>query len=83
MATALLGDQTRSKAEAATAILSDVMTRAQAAAYLGVKPQTLAVWATKQRHDLPFTKSGRFVRYLRADLDRFLEDHKTTTSATS
>jgi len=65
----------------ATAILSDVMTRAQAANYLGVKPQTLAVWATKQRHKIPFSKSGRFVRYRRADLDKWLEDRTTTSSS--
>ena len=67
----------------AIAIATDVMTRKQAAAYLGVKPQTLAVWATKKRHELPFKKSGKFVRYIRSDLDRWLESHTTTTSATA
>jgi len=49
-----------------------LMTREQAAAYLGVKPQTLAVWATVKRYRLPFIKVGRLVRYRRAELDAFL-----------
>ncbi|MFO0868447.1 MAG: hypothetical protein U0935_05820 [Pirellulales bacterium] len=34
----------------------ELLTREQAAEYLGIKPQALAVWATTRRYDLPFIK---------------------------
>ena len=46
-----------------------LLTRQQAAAYLGVKPQTLSVWACTKRYGLPFIKVGRLVRYRVSDLD--------------
>jgi excisionase family DNA binding protein len=52
---------------------SDLLTRKQAAAYLGVKPQTLAVWVTTKRYNLPMVKVGSLVRYRLADLERFIE----------
>lgn len=55
------------------AIAPDLMTRDEAAAYLRVKRQTLSVWASSKRYDLPYVKVGRAVRYRRADLDRFIE----------
>lgn len=51
----------------------NLMTRADAAAYLDVKPQTLAAWATSRRYDLPFVKVGRLVRYRKQDLDAFID----------
>lgn len=50
----------------------ELLTRAQAAEYLGVRPQTLAVWAMTQRYGLPMIKVGRLTRYRRSDLDAFL-----------
>lgn len=44
----------------------------QAAAALGIKPSTLAVWRSTGRYRLPFIKSGRLVRYRLADLAEFL-----------
>ena len=53
---------------------SDLLTREQAAQYLGgLKPQTLACWKTTKRYNIPVVKCGSRVRYRRADLDRFLE----------
>ena len=52
--------------------LDRLLTRAEAAAYLGVKPQTLAVWASRKRYGLPFVKVGGLVRYRMADLERWL-----------
>ena len=49
-----------------------LLTREQAAAYLGVKPRTLAVWASTRRYGLRFVKVGRAVRYRMADLERWL-----------
>lgn len=51
---------------------SGLLTRQQAAAYLGVRPQTLAVWASTGRYGLPVVKVGRCVRYRVADLERWL-----------
>jgi excisionase family DNA binding protein len=53
--------------------LPELLTRPQAAAFLGVKPQTLSVWATTKRYGLPFIKVGSLVRYRRSDLQRFLD----------
>lgn len=50
-----------------------VMNEDQAAAILGVKPQTLAVWRSTGRYDLPFVRVGRLIRYRRADLEAWLE----------
>lgn len=51
---------------------SDLLNRKQAAKYLGVTAQTLAIWASVKRYDLPYVKVGRLVKYRRADLDAFI-----------
>lgn len=51
---------------------SQLMTRKQAAAYLGVAEQTLAVWKTTHRYSVPCIKVGRLVRYRKSDLDAFI-----------
>lgn len=55
-----------------------LMTREQAAQYLGIAPQTLAAWAATGRYSLPFVKLGRLVRYRRVDLDAWLESRRQT-----
>lgn len=50
----------------------DLLTPGEAAAYLGVEQQTLAVWRTTGRYSLPAVRVGRLVRYRRSDLDAFL-----------
>ena len=50
----------------------ELLSRAEAAAYLGVKPQTLAVWASARRYGLPMVKVGRLAKYRRSDLDAFI-----------
>ena len=52
---------------------SDLLSRNQAAAYLGVSPRTLAVWKSTGRYCLPCYKVGRLVKYRKADLERWLE----------
>ena len=52
--------------------LPELLTTQQAAAHLGVTPQTLAVWRCTRRYAIPFVKVGSKVRYRRADLDSFL-----------
>ncbi len=56
-----------------TTLSSGLLTRAEAASYLGLKEQTLAAWATAGRYDLPFCKCGRLVRYRKSDIDAFLD----------
>ncbi len=48
------------------------MSRREAAEYLGFRPQTLAVWATKKSHPLPYYRPGGRVMYLKSDLDKFI-----------
>ncbi len=62
--------------------LQDRMSRKEAAAYLGLdNPDTLAVWASTKRYDLPYTKIGRRCLYRRSDLDAFIE-RRTVRQAT-
>ncbi len=49
-----------------------LMSRTEAAEYLGIKSQTLAVWATTKRYNLPYVKVGRLVKYSRESLDGFI-----------
>lgn len=51
---------------------SELLTRREAAAYLGVAEQTLAVWKCTRRYDLPYVKIGKLVKYRRVDLDEFI-----------
>lgn len=62
---------------------SELLTREAAAAYLDVKPQTLACWASTKRYDLRYVKVGRCVRYRKADLDRFIESRTVGAAAGS
>jgi excisionase family DNA binding protein len=50
-----------------------LLSRKEAARYLSVSPDTLAVWACTKRYDLKYLKVGRAVRYRRTDLDAFLQ----------
>ncbi len=49
-----------------------LLTRKQAAEYIGVEPSTLDVWASTKRYSLKFIKVGRLAKYRVADLDEFL-----------
>jgi excisionase family DNA binding protein len=61
----------------------ELLTRPDAAKYIGVKPQTLAVWASTGRYGLPFYRVGTLVRYDRADLDAWLARNKATHTGES
>jgi excisionase family DNA binding protein len=60
--------------------IDDWKTRQEAAAFLDLKPQTLAVWASTGRYGLPFYKCGRKVRYRQSDLDAFIERRRVTST---
>lgn len=51
---------------------SPLLTRKQAAEYLGVEPETLHNWACTKRYNLKFIKVGRLAKYRIEDLDDFL-----------
>jgi excisionase family DNA binding protein len=51
---------------------SQLLTRKEAAEVLGCKENTLAVWATNKRYNLPFYKIGRLVKYKLSDLENFV-----------
>jgi excisionase family DNA binding protein len=51
----------------------------QAAAHLGVTVGTLNVWRSTGRHQLPYLKIGRNVRYRLSDLDVWLEARLRTS----
>ena len=51
---------------------ADMMTRAEAAAHLGVSINTLNVWASTGRYSLPYLKVGRLAKYRVSDLNEWL-----------
>lgn len=53
-----------------------LLTRKAAAEYLGVRENTLAVWATNKRYALPYIKIGRLVKYRLADLESFILENR-------
>ena len=58
-------------------VCSELFTRREAAAYLGIREQTLAVWKCTRRYELPFVKIGRLVKYRKIDLDAFIENNRS------
>ena len=51
------------------------LTRAEAADFLGVTKDTLSVWASTKRYNLPYYKCGkRLVKYKLTDLQKFIEE---------
>ena len=61
----------------------ELLTRREAAAYLGVAEQTLAVWACAKRNNLPVIKVGRLSKYRRRDLDCFLNSNTVSVGAST
>ena len=49
-----------------------LLTRNEAADYLGISKQTLAIWNCTGRYNIPYVKIGRLVKYRKADLDAFI-----------
>jgi len=65
-----------SKQQEAATEQGPLLSREQAAAYLGVSPNTLAVWACNKTYGLKYIRVGRCARYRRADLDAWLEQRE-------
>ncbi len=55
-----------------------LLTRSEAAEFLGVKEQTLALWHSTGRYSIPVVKVGRSVRYRMSDLERWIEERTET-----
>lgn len=53
-------------------VRSELLSRREAATYLGVAEQTLAVWKCTKRYDLPYVKIGKLIKYRKSDLDQFI-----------
>jgi hypothetical protein len=49
-----------------------LLTSVEAATFLNLKPQTLAVWRTTNRYTLPYIRVGNAIRYRQSDLDAWL-----------
>ncbi len=60
-----------------TGFESPLMTREEAAKYLGLTVGTLAAWAHDGRYQLPLIKVGRNVMYLKTDIDQWIESRRT------
>lgn len=45
----------------------------EAALFLGIGEETLAVWRCTKRYPLPYVKVGRLVKYRLSDLEAFIE----------
>lgn len=54
---------------------SDLLDRQAAAEFLGIKAQTLAMWAATKKHPLPYVKIGRLVKYRISDLEAFIKQN--------
>ena len=57
----------------AQAATDPLLSRDQAAEYLGVTRGTLEVWASTGRHNLPYVKVGGRAKYRLSVLDAWLE----------
>ena len=49
-----------------------LLSNEEAAAYLGIKPNTLTIWRTTKRFEIPYIQIGRKIKYKKSDLDKFL-----------
>ena len=56
---------------------TELLSRTEAADYLGLAPHTLAVWECTNRYGLPCVKIGRLAKYRKKDLDDFIQRRTT------
>ncbi|MGZ8945665.1 MAG: helix-turn-helix domain-containing protein [Methylococcaceae bacterium] len=53
-----------------------LLSRPEAAIYLGLSVKTLAAWASNGRHELKMHKMGSRVKYRRSVLDQFIAERE-------
>lgn len=51
-----------------------LLSRREAAKFLGVKENTLAIWKLTNRQVIPTYKVGKFIKYKASDLQKFIDD---------
>lgn len=56
----------------------ELLTTDEAAQVLRVHPVTLAAWRSTGKHELPFVRLGKAVRYRREDIDAWLRGRRET-----
>lgn len=52
-----------------------------AADYIGIKGGTLEVWRSTKRHQIPYIKVGRKIKYRKSDLDAWLKSRTVQAAA--
>jgi hypothetical protein len=52
---------------------NNLLTRKEAADFLGCKEITLATWKSTNRYNLPVVKVGRLAKYRHSDLLKFID----------
>lgn len=57
-----------------------LMSRAEAAEYLGLSAHTLAIWKSTGRVKLPVVKIGGLAKYKRSDLDAFIAANRINSA---
>lgn len=67
--------------EGSNFLSNPLLSRKEAARYLGLSEQTLAIWKCTKRHDLPFVKIGRLIKYRKVDLDSFISKNLESFSS--
>ncbi len=60
-----------------------LLTRQEAADFLGISKGTLEVWACTKRYDLKYVKIGRLVKYWLSDLIDFVNSRKIDSKTSS
>lgn len=60
-----------------------LLSREEAAQFLGVSKGTLEVWACTKRYDLPYVKVGRLAKYWLSDLHAFAQGRKIESRVTN
>lgn len=50
-----------------------MLTRKEAAEFLEVRENTMAIWAITKRYDIPMYKVGKYIKYKLSDLQKFKE----------
>ncbi len=58
---------------------TELLNKADAATYLGIRPRTLDDWRAAKA--IPCIERGRYVRFLRTDLDEFLQRHRVAAKS--
>ena len=54
----------------------NLLTRFEAADYLGISESTLANWACTKKYELAYARIGRSVRYKKSTLDDFIQNNE-------